>query len=317
MPRNAEGTDTYIGRRLKLRDLQILASVAQFGSMAKVAAQLSTTQPTVSQAIADLEDALGVRLFDRSTQGVVQTVYGEILLKRAAEAFDALKQGVRDIEFLTTSGAGDVWVGCTEVLMHGLLPAVIRRLARQHPKIIVHATDVNIAEDSHCLHERKLDLAIGRAALSKRADDLHAETLFEESFTIVSGAHSPWARRRKIALAELMDEAWIYGEPHNATQASISEVIFAKVGRMPRVATYTTSMNLRLAMLASGDYISCIPSTVYRYGAEGKPIKALPVDLALKLPWAIYTRRNRTLSPAANLFIETAREVAKSMAQDG
>lgn len=316
MSPNAKDTDSHIGRRLKLRDLQILASVAQHGSMAKAAAQLSTTQPTVSQAIADLEEAVGVRLFDRSTQGVVPTAYGDILLTCGAEAFDALKQGMRDIEFLATSGAGDVWVGCVEPLLHWLLPAVIRRLAQQHPKIIVHAADVNSSENVHYLRERKLDLMLGRPALAQRDDDLHSEILFEEPFTVVTGAESPWARRRKVALADLMDEAWLYGEPGNATQARISEAIVAKTGRLPRVATYTTSMNLRLALLASGDYVSCIPSSVYRYSAASKPIKALPVDMALKLPVAILTLKNRTLSPAVKLFIETAREVAKTMATD-
>ena len=316
MSQNAKDTDSHIGRRLKLRDLQILASVAQHGSMAKAATHLATTQPTVSQAIADLEDAVGVRLFDRSTHGVVPTAYGEILLKRGAEAFDALKQGMRDIEFLATSGAGDVWVGCREVQLLGFLPAVIQRLAQQHPKIIVHVTDVTVGEHIHYLHDRKLDLIIGGSAPLKQDDDLQAEFLFEESFTVVTGAQSPWARRRKVALVELMDEAWLYGEPGNATQARISEAIVAKTGRLPRVATYTTSMNLRLALLASGNYISCIPASVYRYGAEGRPIKALPVDMALKLPVAIYTLKNRTLSPVINLFIETAREVAKSMGHD-
>ena len=113
-----------------------------------------------------------------------------------------------------------------------------------------------------------------------------------------------------------MDEGWLYGEPGNATQARISETILAKTGRLPRVAMYTTSMNLRLALLASGDYISCIPGTVYRYGAAGRPIKELPVGMALKLPVAILTLRNRTLSPAVKLFIETAREVAKTMTTD-
>ncbi len=316
MPRNSIESDNHIGRRLKLRDLQIMLSVAQFGSMAKAAAHLSTTQPAVSQAIADLEDAVGVRLFDRSTQGVAPTAYGDILLKSTVEAFDALKQGMRDIEFLATSGAGDVWVGCREVQLIGFLPAVIQRLAQQHPKIIVHATDVTVSENIHYLQDRKLDLILGGSAPLKRDDDVHSETLFEESFTLVTGEKNPWARRRKVALADLMDEAWLYGEPGNATQARISEAILAKTGRLPRVAMYTTSMNLRLALLASGNYISCIPSSVYRYGAEVKPIKALPVDMYLKLPVAIYTLKNRTLSPAVKLFIDTAREVAKTMAKD-
>ena len=254
-----------------------------------------------------------MRLFDRSTHGVVPTAYGDILLKRGAEAFDALKQGMRDIEFHATSGAGDVWMGCMEALLHGFLPAVIQRLAQQHPKIIVHAAEVNPSENIHYLRERKMDLLVGRSTLAQGDDDLHSETLFEDSFTVVAGAQSPWARRRKVALTELLDEAWLYGEPGNATQARISETILAKTGRLPRVAMYTTSMSLRLAMLASGDYISCIPGSVYRYGAAGRPIKALPVDMALKLPVAILTLKNRTLSPAVKLFIESAREVAKSM----
>ena len=230
MFQNAKDTDSHIGRRLKLRDLQILASVAQHGSMAKAAAHLSTTQPTVSQAIADLEDAVGVRLFDRSTQGVVPTVFGEILLKRGAEAFDALKQGMRDIEFHETSGTGDVWMGCMEALLHGFLPEVIQRLAKRHPKIIVHATEVNPSENVHYLRERKLDLLIGRSTLAQGDDDLLSETLFEDAFTVVTGEKSPWARRRKVALADLMDEGWLYGEPGNATQARISETILARIG---------------------------------------------------------------------------------------
>ena len=204
-----------------------------------------------------------------------------------------------------------------EALLHGLLPAVIQRLAQRHPKIIVHATEVNPSENVHVLSERKLDLLIGRSTRAQGDDDLNSETLFEDAFTVVAGEKNPWARRRKVALADLMDEGWLYGEPGNATQARISEIILAKTGRLPRVAMYTTSMNLRLALLASGNYISCIPGSVYRYGAAGRPIKELPVvDMALKLPVAILTLKNRTLNPAVKIFIDTARDVAKTMQAD-
>jgi DNA-binding transcriptional LysR family regulator len=316
MPRNNADTDSHIGRRIKLRDLQILFSVAQLGSMAKAASHLSITQPTVSQAIADLEHAVGVRLFDRSTQGVVLTVYGDMLLKSGLEAFDALKQGMRGIEFLSKRGAGDVWIGCAELTLHGFMPAVIQRLAQSHPNIVIHATDVNPAEDTfQRLRERRLDLMIGRSPL-RVDDDLHVENLFEESFCVVVAAHNPWARRRKVLLAELMNESWIFGEPGNPTQALISEVFRAKGLGLPPINVFTTSMNLRLALLVSGNYISCIPSSIYRHGAQGRPLKALPVDMGLKLPIAIFTLKKRTLSPVVQLFIEHTREVAKTMAKD-
>src|SRR5215472_14825010 len=89
-----------IGRQLRLRDLHAFFTVVQCRSMAKAAVQLGVSQPAVSKVVADLEHALGVRLFDRSPQGVEPTAFGRALLRRSLVAFDELKQSIRDIEFL-------------------------------------------------------------------------------------------------------------------------------------------------------------------------------------------------------------------------
>src|SRR5215213_12006737 len=94
-----QGTER-IGRRLKLRDLRILMTVVECGTMGKAAECLAISQPVVSKAIADMEHALGVRLLDRSQRGVEPTPYGRALLDRGLNAFDELKQAVRHIEFL-------------------------------------------------------------------------------------------------------------------------------------------------------------------------------------------------------------------------
>jgi hypothetical protein len=90
----------HIGRRLKLRDLHVFFAVVQSGSMGKAAAHLRVSPPAVSQIIADLEHALGVSLFDRSSQGVEPTSYGRALLKGGAAAFDDLTRSgrLRDVE---------------------------------------------------------------------------------------------------------------------------------------------------------------------------------------------------------------------------
>ena|ERR1700733_12203866 len=90
--------DDHIGRNLKLRDLRVFFAVVERGSMAKAAALFRVTQPAVSQIIVDLERALGVKLFDRSTRGVEPTIYGRALLVRARAAFDELKQGIKASE---------------------------------------------------------------------------------------------------------------------------------------------------------------------------------------------------------------------------
>src|SRR5947199_3030909 len=104
--------ESQIGRRLRLRDLHVFFTVVQRGSMAKAAAQLGVSQPAVSEVIADLEHALGVRLLDRSSQGVEPTMYGRALLKRGTVAFDELKQSVKDIEYLADPTTGEIKVAC-------------------------------------------------------------------------------------------------------------------------------------------------------------------------------------------------------------
>src|SRR5207302_8339352 len=122
--------DRRLGTRVRLRDLQILIHVVQLGSMAKAASRLAISQPSVSQAIADLEHAVGARLLDRSPHGVVPTIYGDIFLKRGLEAFDALQQGLRDVARMATPGAGDIWIGAADTWLIGFIPAVIQRLAQ-------------------------------------------------------------------------------------------------------------------------------------------------------------------------------------------
>src|SRR5262245_65892730 len=100
--------ESQIGRRLKLRDLHVFFTVVQRGSMAKAATQLGVSQPAVSEVIGGLEDALGVRLLDRSARGVEPTVYGQALLKRSEVVFDELKQSITDMEILVRLDAGRI-----------------------------------------------------------------------------------------------------------------------------------------------------------------------------------------------------------------
>src|SRR5215475_8136595 len=110
MARAPADWESRIGRRVTLRDLHILMAVVRQGGMAKAASHLGTSQSVVSEAIANLEGALRVRLLDRNPRGIVPTLYAQALLKRGNAVFDELKQGVKDIEFLADPSTGEVRV---------------------------------------------------------------------------------------------------------------------------------------------------------------------------------------------------------------
>jgi DNA-binding transcriptional LysR family regulator len=312
MPRRPPDSDNHLSRQFTLRDLQVLFSVAQFGSMAKAATHLGITQPTVSQAIADLERAVGLRLLDRSPKGVVPTIYGDIVLKRGLEAFDALRQGMRDIEHLATTGAGDIWIGSAETWLAGFVPAIVQRLARSHPKLVVHASYANASDfEFQKLRERKLDLMVGRISKPEIDDDLSAEILFEEPHHVVVAASNPWASCRKVTLAELMNERWIFSEQNNIVTSLVAEAFRAIGLKLPQASVVTASMNLHLPLLASGNYVTTLPRSILKYCAKRWSLETLPIDLGINSPVGIFTLKHRILSPAVQPFIENARSEAK------
>jgi DNA-binding transcriptional LysR family regulator len=310
--------ESQIGRRLKLRDLHVFSTVVQRGSMAKAARELGVSHPAVSEVIADLEHALGVRLLDRGARGIEPTVYGEALLKRSVEVFDALKQSIRDIEFLSDATTGEVRVGCMGATWFTLLPDVIRQFSRQYPRIEVHTELINHSERFLGLRERRHDCVVNQFQTGRpeeAADDLTVEILYDDPGVVAAWAHSKWARRRKIDLAELIDEPWILVGPTSWNRARGEEIFRARGLSRPKPIITTDSIILRARLVDGGPYLAMFASSVLRrLIADHYAITALPVDLRAELSVGIATLKNRTLSPVVERFLACVREVAASFA---
>jgi DNA-binding transcriptional LysR family regulator len=125
--------DPKISRRLRLRDLLIFSSVAESGSMAKAASEMGITQPSVSEAIAGLEQLYGVPLFDRSPKGVLLTPYGHALMKRSAVIFDEVAQSARDVAQLSDPESGELRITCLEGLSSTILPTILQQFTHRYP----------------------------------------------------------------------------------------------------------------------------------------------------------------------------------------
>jgi DNA-binding transcriptional LysR family regulator len=302
-----------IGRRVKLRDIHVLSAVVRSGSMAKAATHLAMSQSAVSEAIASLEDALRVKLLDRSSQGIAPTIYADVLLKRGNVVFDELSQAIKDIEFLAKPTAGEVRVASQEFFTAGLLPAVIERLSVRYPQIAVRVVEMDTeTPDYRELHERQADLAIYRVSSPHKDDEVAVEILFDDPHFIVAGANSRWARRRGIKLADLVGEPWIL--PPSLAVQTVLEKAFASVGLKPPVPVVSaSSILLRHKLVATGRYLSVLATSLLKTNAKDWKIKALPIALSRPPPVAVFTLKNRTVSPVAQLFIEQLRAVAKSM----
>lgn len=266
-----------IGRRLKTRDLHVFLAVTERGNMAKAAEQLAISRPVVSKAIADLEHTLGVRLLDRTPQGVEPTIYGKALLRRSLSVFEELRQSVKEIEFLADPATGDLRVGFGEVTAAGLVPAAIARLTRSHPRMTIHTEQGTIGTVLDFLRSRRCEVAVGR--ISPDAPDLAYEPIHYEQLRVVVGARSKWARARRLRLADLTQEAWILA-PVETEPGSPTFAAFQSAGLPAPTATVTSaSLNLRFGLLQSGHFVTVIPDSALAYGSARTPIKVLPIAL--------------------------------------
>jgi DNA-binding transcriptional LysR family regulator len=311
--------DDRIGRRIKLSDLHILLAVAQAGSMAKAANQLAVSHPVVSRSISDLEHTLGVRLLERNPRGVELTAYGRAILNRSHAAFDELRQGVKDIEFLSDPTVGEVRIGTTPPLSASFVFAVIEQLSQRYPRITfrVVAEGVNQSAQLNNLSERAVDLLVFRKENALMKGQTSFEFLFKSPYVVAAGAGNAWLKRRKIALADLTGERWALPAPDDAFGTFVTEAFRSAGLEYPRATVATSALEMRANLLRTGRYLSIVPEFWLQLPGPHAFIRKLPVELPVTgAPIGVITLKGRELSPVAQLFIECAREVAKALARD-
>ena len=175
-----------IGRRLKLRDLHILFAVVQSGNMTKAARALSVSNPVVSKAIADLEHTLGVRVLDRTPQGVEPTIYGRALARPWPRGVRRVAPGREGYRFPRRSddrrsahrgvdrGGDDVRCGRRRPVS-----------SRRHPRIVIHLIAGEPSATFRALEDRRVDLGIVRLYAPVSEGHMDAEILYEEPWVVV------------------------------------------------------------------------------------------------------------------------------------
>jgi DNA-binding transcriptional LysR family regulator len=305
-----------ISRRLKLRQLNVLVAVARWGSMAKAAEHLAISQPVVSKAIAELEQVVGVRLFDRVPGGVEPTPHGRALLKRSVAIFDDLRTSVSELETLSDPTAGELRIGCEENLSMGLLPTLIDRLTQRHPRLLF---DVALGDPATLqqrdLLNRRVELAIMRIAHSDLDQTLEASVLCHDRMWVVAGMSNPWARRRKLALADLVGEKWCLPPPDHPVGALVNEA-FNSIGLDPPQRAVSVGSALCTSnIVARGQHLGVLGSMFLHFNPLSVRLKVLPVNFPVAAPpISVVTLKDRTLSPAAQLFLDFTREIVKPVA---
>src|SRR5262245_47705919 len=312
--------ERQIRQRLRLRDLQVFFAVTQSGSMAKAAAELRITQPAVTRVIGELEAAFGARLFDRSTRGVEPTMYGRTLMKCSSAIFDELRQGIRGLEFLADPRAGELRIGCQVAITASVLPPIIQEFGHQFPRVIMHVEDVpTFASQWSGLQDRKYDLTVmrlGRQLTDEEQDELNVEVLLNDQLAVVVGMQSRWSHRRKVDLAELVNERWILPPANSVNYLGLEEAFQARGLHMPKASLVTLSVPLRAHLIATGSYVSALSRSALPPNPESRSLKLLRMERK-RNPGSGYPRQGRPRGCCSGQYEVIGRELRRRHVLDG
>jgi DNA-binding transcriptional LysR family regulator len=301
----------FVRSRLKTRQIVLLLQLYEQRSVLRAAQLTGMTQPAASKMLGELEDSLGVKLFERHARGVEPTWYGEILVRHARLAMTEMDRAHEEIMVLKSGISGQASIGT--VLNPGthLIPACIAAIKQSHPRIQISVEmDFSRPLVSRLL-EGQLDCVVGRILDAEGAGDLNFEPLSDEPHSIIARATHPFAQKQGLAFEDLVDLGWILQASGSVLRGRFNSMLQELGLPQPKNIVETSALPVTIALLQITDMIAVLPNqAVLPYCAAGL-LGVLPLEIGVKMDaFGVITRRNHPLSPGAEVVLKVLRETA-------
>jgi len=203
--------------------LKVFCTVAETKSFSKTSEIIHLTQPAVSLQIQALEEMYETKLFDRSSSKVILTPAGEVLYKYAKEILALYAAAEKTIQEMVGLFKGSITIGATSAIGNYVLPSVITDFRKAHPKIKIHLLVGNRQMVIELLNVG--NISVGFVEGEFRRHKMIAEKLLTDELVAVVPSYHPWAKRKEISVAELIDEPFIFREVGSGTRQTIEKFL--------------------------------------------------------------------------------------------
>jgi DNA-binding transcriptional LysR family regulator len=308
----------FLRARLKTRQLLLLIALDEQRNIHRASEELHMTQPAASKQLKDLEEMLGVQLFERLPRGMEPTIYGETMIRHARMALTSLSLAHEDIVAIKSGLTGQVDIGTIMTPGIALLPRALTRIKQQAPRLRVGVE----MEQSNVLLEQlrrgRLDFMIGRIPERESAAGLSYEELGDEPACAVVRPGHPLLASKNLQLRDIANQPWILPKQGSILRARC-ELMFRRAGlEVPVNVVDTTAVLLITPLLQQTDALNVMPVAVAKYYESQGVLKILPIELPVRMDaYGIITTDGHLMSPGAELLLRIVREEAKSMGQPG
>ena len=289
---------------ITLRQMRAFSVVARTASFTLAARQLNLTQSAVSMLVQQLEDALGVKLFDRTRNAVTLTEAGQQLLPLARRMLDDLRQIEEGATDLRTLKSGVLRVVTPQLMACTWVAGALAKFERAHPSVGLRIVDGSADDVVGTVRRGDAELGIGpeRAA----GEDVTRSFLMHVPMRLVCAATHPLAKREAVAWRDLRDERWVVysGDFSRYVEQRLQDHDASLSMQTAAEARYLTTA---LALVGAGLGVAMVPDYARTFAPNfGIRFLALRAP-ALNREFFVYQRRSLALSPAAQAFAEMVR----------
>jgi DNA-binding transcriptional LysR family regulator len=286
-----------------LRQLQAFVHIYQLGNLTRAADKLCITQSAVSVLLRQLEEGLGVRLFDRSSRALRPTAAAEDVLATAERILHDVAHLTHSVKGLAERNRGSLSFAVTSAVAAGLMPTVIEIFRRQYPNISLQMHDVGTNDLLSLVENGRVEFSIGTPDVL--SDAITRVTLLRDQLSLVCRADMPLAKRQHPTWEEVVALECITVRRGGGIRTLIDQTL-SKLNLSFEPAFEVTYLTTALALAARGLGVAILP---------GYLVASLqPILVARRIQRPVVSRdlslmhlADRTLSPAAQALIEVLR----------
>ncbi|WP_425513256.1 LysR family transcriptional regulator [Xanthomonas fragariae] len=272
------------------------------------------TQPAASKLLAEMEDMLGVKLFERHARGVEPTWYGQVLIRRARAAMSEIGRAQEEIAALRAGRMGQASIGTVVNPGTNLVPQAIAEVKREFPDILVRVEMDYSRPLVAKLLDGQLDIVIGRILGPESVGELEFEPLADEPHSVIARAGHPLASRAGLQHADLVRHGWILPPADSMLRARLDSMFLEHGVQTPTNAIETSSLPVTSALLRGTDMLTALPVESLTPLIQAKLLTVLPIELGVRMEsFGIIRRRNYILPPGAERVLQALRTTARRL----
>lgn len=295
---------------MKLNQLRDVVAVAERGSLRAAARHIGIAQPAITRSIREIEQELGVSLFERRAKGTVLTPMGEAFMRRAVAVQAELRRAREEIEQMQGLTTGQVSIGLSTVPHLALLPKALPTFRNRYPDILLTITEGLLPACEAGLLDGALDFYVGPLTEQSASEDLVVETLFENRRVIFGRKGHPMAGARR--LADLAGARWITTTVTLDSHAELGPVFESHGLPRPKVDMRAPSALTMIVAAANSDLLMMLPQQWVAFPAIQELLEPFQVDEVLPAPAMCIVKRSRLpLTPAAEFFCDLLRRASE------